>query len=242
MDGLDASTRSVLLEALANGQASLATKGDAAGSTYQAFPICTAGQTPTVNGCVLIQTLDETGQPTTGTPAIVRFSNVVGHFSSWAVVTFTPDSDGDGVGDAVDNCPAAANPDQVDTDGDGIGDVCDLGYTFTGFFQPVDNLPTVNLTKSGSAIPIRFSLGGNQGLNILAAGYPSSIAVACNTSQPAGQIEETVNAGGSSLSYDPTLDQYTYVWKTSKSWAGTCRVFIMRFDDGSEHSAMFRFK
>ncbi len=35
------------------------------------------------------------------------------------------DADGDGVGDAVDNCPATANPDQADADGDGTGDACD---------------------------------------------------------------------------------------------------------------------
>jgi formylglycine-generating enzyme required for sulfatase activity len=35
-----------------------------------------------------------------------------------------PDSDGDGVPDALDNCPLA-NPIQADTDGDGIGDACD---------------------------------------------------------------------------------------------------------------------
>jgi hypothetical protein len=242
LDGLDASTKAALLEALASGQATLATKGDGAGSQYQAFPICTASQTPVADGCVSVEALDINGQPTTGTPAVLRFSNVVGHFSSWAVVILTPDMDGDGVGDATDNCPAAANPDQADTDGDGIGDVCDLGYIFTGFFQPVDNLPAVNLAKAGSAIPMRFRLGGNQGLSIFAAGYPSSRTVACNTSQPAGPIEETVNAGGSSLSYDATLDQYTYVWKTSKSWTGTCRLFMLRLDDGSEHLALFRFK
>ena len=36
-----------------------------------------------------------------------------------------PDIDGDGVANAVDNCPQWANPDQNDADGDGLGDVCE---------------------------------------------------------------------------------------------------------------------
>ena len=35
------------------------------------------------------------------------------------------DSDGDGVPDGPDNCPAVPNPDQADNDGDGIGNACD---------------------------------------------------------------------------------------------------------------------
>jgi hypothetical protein len=35
------------------------------------------------------------------------------------------DRDGDGVCDADDDCPAAADPGQTDTDGDGLGDACD---------------------------------------------------------------------------------------------------------------------
>jgi hypothetical protein len=41
------------------------------------------------------------------------------------VDTSPPDADDDGVGDAVDNCPATPNPDQFDSDDDGLGDACD---------------------------------------------------------------------------------------------------------------------
>ena len=37
---------------------------------------------------------------------------------------YLTDSDGDGVGDAIDNCLLVANPDQSDGDGDGRGDAC----------------------------------------------------------------------------------------------------------------------
>ncbi len=36
------------------------------------------------------------------------------------------DADGDGVGDACDRCPGVASPDRRDTDGDGVGDACDV--------------------------------------------------------------------------------------------------------------------
>jgi hypothetical protein len=48
------------------------------------------------------------------------------------------------------------------------------GYLFSSFFPPVDNPPTVNMAKAGRAVPVRFSLGGDQGLDILAAGSPTS--------------------------------------------------------------------
>ncbi len=35
------------------------------------------------------------------------------------------DTDHDGVGDVLDNCPTKANADQADVDTDGLGDSCD---------------------------------------------------------------------------------------------------------------------
>ena len=55
-------------------------------------------------------------------------------------------------------------------------------------------------------------------------------------------IEQTVTAGASSLSYDTASGQYSYTWKTEKSWAGSCRQLIVRLVDGTEHTANFKFK
>jgi DNA-binding beta-propeller fold protein YncE len=115
-------------------------------------------------------------------------------------------------------------------------------YNFAGFFPPVANLPALNIVQAGRGIPVKFSLSGDKGLGIFAAGSPSSGPIACNSSDPAILLEETVTAGGSSLSYDPTTDQYTYTWKTEQGWAGTCRQLVVQLNDGSIHRANFKFK
>ena len=115
-----------------------------------------------------------------------------------------------------------------------------VSYAFNGFYRPVDNLPTLNVVKAGSAVPVKFSLGGDQGLNIFASGYPASVSTACNAATT-DAIEETVTAGGSSLSFDATTGQYIYVWKTEKSWAGGCRQLQVKLRDGSSRWAAFNF-
>lgn len=115
-------------------------------------------------------------------------------------------------------------------------------YNFAGFFQPVDNLPVFNVVQAGKAIPVKFSLSGNKGLGIFAPGSPSSGPIACNSSDPASDLTETVTAGGSSLSYDPITDRYIYVWKTDQSWAGSCRQLVVELNDGTIHRANFKFK
>jgi uncharacterized repeat protein (TIGR01451 family) len=113
-------------------------------------------------------------------------------------------------------------------------------YNFTGFFSPVSNPPTFNNVNAGRAIPLKFSLSGNKGLGIMAAGYPASQQIACNTSAPISELEGTETTGGSTLSYSP--DQYHYNWKSDGSWAGTCRILVVKLNDGTEHTALFKFK
>lgn len=114
------------------------------------------------------------------------------------------------------------------------------GFKFTGFKSPVDNPPILNTVKAGSAIPVKFSLNGDQGLNIMAQGYPVSQPIACDTNALADTVEETVTAGSSSLSYDTVADQYVYVWKTDKAWGGTCRQLTVKLSDGGVYAALFR--
>jgi hypothetical protein len=113
-------------------------------------------------------------------------------------------------------------------------------YNFTGFFSPIDNFPKVNSVKAGSAVPVKFRLGGNQGLGIIASDFPTSQTVPCNSTRQVDAVEETVAAGSSSLSYDAVSGQYVYVWKTDKSWAGTCRQLVVKLVDGTFHRANFK--
>jgi hypothetical protein len=118
--------------------------------------------------------------------------------------------------------------------------VATFAINFSGFFRPVDNLPMSNLVKAGSAIPVKFSLGGNKGLSIFASGYPQSVKIDCDTGTALGNLEPTANPGGSSMSYGG--GQYNYVWKTDKAWAGTCRLLVVKLIDGTSQQANFKFK
>lgn len=114
-------------------------------------------------------------------------------------------------------------------------------YNFIGFFPPIDNLPTWNSVKAGSAIPVKFSLYGDQSLDIFATGYPASQKIDCNSNVLIDLINETVTTGSSGLSYNATTDQYNYVWKTDKIWANSCRQLTVKLKDNTYHNASFKF-
>ncbi|NKB32708.1 MAG: hypothetical protein GKR91_06385 [Pseudomonadales bacterium] len=56
----------------------------------------------------------------------IELTGQVGNLPQWRPLQSSePDSDGDGIPDASDNCPSISNPDQFDLDNDGLGNVCD---------------------------------------------------------------------------------------------------------------------
>ena len=108
-------------------------------------------------------------------------------------------------------------------------------YPFNGFFQPIDNGGVYNKAKIGSTIPVKFSLGGDKGLNIFAAGYPQvSKPIACGSNPAVDAVEEYATATNSGLKYDSAANQYIYNWKTDSTIkAGECRQLIVKLADGS---------
>ena len=117
-------------------------------------------------------------------------------------------------------------------------------YGFQGFKAPVDNAPILNVAKSGSTIPIKWSLldRNNQfvsDLNVVTS--LSSERIPCPAAV-ADVIEETTTPTLYPLTYNAATNQFVYTWKTEKSWAGTCRRFYVALIDGTVRYADFQMK
>lgn len=61
------------------------------------------------------------------------------------------DTDGDGVPNAGDNCPAISNPDQLDFDNDGLGDACDGDADADGVMDIGDSCPYTPIAEAVNA-------------------------------------------------------------------------------------------
>jgi hypothetical protein len=97
----------------------------------------------------------------------------------------------------------------------------------------------VDKANAGSTVVVKFDLAGNQGLAIVADGYPASAAYTCGATPP---LDATTPTAGPGLSYSESDGLYQYAWKTDKAWADTCRTFVLGLADGTKHYVDVQFK
>ena len=122
------------------------------------------------------------------------------------IVEDTTDTDGDGVEDSQDNCPAAANPGQEDSDGDGMGDACDTTEADT--------------TPPGLTPSITGTLGNN-------GWYTSDVTVSWAVTDAESAISASTGCGPSSASTDTTGVTFTCT-ATSEGGSSSRSVTVKR--------------
>jgi hypothetical protein len=105
-----------------------------------------------------------------------------------------------------------------------------VNYDWSGFFQPID-MGMLNTAKAGSAIPVKFKLGGYAGMAIFSK-TPTATKIAC-PSESQAPVEEVATTSTSGLQWDATAQQYVYVWKTVATYAGTCQRLSVELSDGT---------
>jgi hypothetical protein len=109
-------------------------------------------------------------------------------FTMIPVVIDTTDTDGDGVGDSLDNCPATPNANQLDTDGDGIGDACDA--------VDADTTPPVITANVGGTV-------GNDGW------YTSDVSISWTVVDNESTVSSSTGCGSSVVSADTSGTTFT---------------------------------
>jgi hypothetical protein len=112
---------------------------------------------------------------------------------------------------------------------------------FRGFFKPVRNAPMFNRVRAGQAVPIRFTVDGYRGTTVLKAGSPTSSPISCKAVRSENIVDETEPANHGGLRQDGAKFKFKYIWKTDRSWAGTCRKLVLTLVDDSSYEALFRF-
>lgn len=132
-------------------------------------------------------------------------------------------------------------------------DVCSLGscvggapvYSFVGFQQPIDNLPSVNVGKAGRSYPVKWQLplcsgGYVNRLDVVRYNPLRLRQVGCVTNAPEEELPSDT-PGASGLTYDVGSNQYHYNWKTSSAFADKCYELLLELDDGTTQVARFKF-
>ncbi len=143
--------------------------------------------------------------PLAGSQAAESFSytmrDTAGLMSSATVNISFIDTDSDGLSDALDNCPGAANPGQQDTDNDGLGDDCDNDPLGAGQLNTYIVFSVIQNSRPGQIV---FKDEGNVSIS---ADLSSSSAgsISHDWSQTDNRLQASlVSMLGNTLVIDPT--------------------------------------
>jgi serine protease AprX len=116
-------------------------------------------------------------------------------------------------------------------------------YNFSGFFQPIDNPPLLNIANSGRAIPIKWRLTdyyGNPVTNLSSVNVAAATLI-CSLGTTPDQLEEY--ATGSSGLLNQGDGYYHFNWASPKSYAGSCKTLVFDLGEGAGqgHTVLFQF-
>jgi Tol biopolymer transport system component len=114
-------------------------------------------------------------------------------------------------------------------------------WSVPGFSAPVDNQPVLNSTKAGRAVPLKWHLtdASNAPVTNLTTATVSVQNLSCGLGVTTDELEETF-AGGSGLQNLGNGD-YQLNWKTSSTYAGSCKTMVLDLGGGVTVRADFRF-
>jgi hypothetical protein len=122
-----------------------------------------------------------------------------------------------------------------------------VGYNFAGFSAPVDRPNTMNVSKAGQAIPLKWRLTDALGRPItdLTSVSVQASTMSCDQGSTQDLIEEY--AAGSSGLQNLGDGNYQFNWKTPTTYAGSCKTIALAFGAGAlsyteKPSAYFTFK
>ena len=149
------------------------------------------------------------------------------------------------VGKKTATAAAGTSKDQVDNTSEEVS--CDyyVAYNFGELMAPVDKPNTMNVSKAGQGIPLKWRLtdaSGNPVLNFTGAGLNVAVSsLACSVSPALDQIEEYAGNSGLQNLGD---GYYQFNWKTPASYANSCRQIGLNLGEGFTRGplAYFTFK
>jgi hypothetical protein len=116
-------------------------------------------------------------------------------------------------------------------------------YRFVGFSSPLDNAPTLNVAKSGRAIPLKWRLldANNVPVTDLTSVTLRAVTHSCSAGTTPDQVEEY--AAGASGLQNQGNGYYQVNWKVPTTYAQSCKTLELDLGegDGQDRTALFQF-